>query len=479
MKQAKKLVKYVKLVGLNQQVKENGGVTLYQSTIVRWLSLCDLLESVVKSFKIIRKLLIGKEKQRLIIDLNLQYLKQLCTILKPFKHAIVSIQIGGAPSLYLASMHYAALKDVLQSFESVKKYNEENIDVKKENRSFDDSTDDDLEQELPGIKWFRERLLVLLTEMIVLDIRHVAATFLNPRYRSLKKLPDYVKEQCFQYIRRKIRQIREKQAQQQHQKQFSEPQNKRLKVEKDFFARFESASLSEEFADNNTSGNETEEYDYSVRKGDELDRYRLFEFDKNKKTQHPLDFWKKHQETFPFLSKRTDHSGYDNQTVYKLNIFNDTAVLSAVFCLQSLKHFYLDRLPISDAEVTHLPSQFGKLEYLVSLELSNTDLVSLPNTMANLWSLSMLYLSNSKLTTLPVAIGKIKSLTCINLDNSTNICSIQSINGLPNLHMLSTLNCGITNILLNLPNICYLDMSNNRLTNLVGIKTLGSNYYRL
>ncbi|CAF5192178.1 unnamed protein product, partial [Rotaria magnacalcarata] len=92
--------------------------------------------------------------------------------------------------------------------------------------------------------------------------------------------------------------------------------------------------------------------------------------------------------------------------------------------------------------------------------------------MANLWSLSMLYLSNSKLTTLPVAIGKIKSLTCINLDNSTNICSIQSINGLPNLHMLSTLNCGITNILLNLPNICYLDMSNNRLTNLVGIKTL-------
>ncbi|CAM4774537.1 unnamed protein product [Rotaria magnacalcarata] len=442
MKQAKKLVKYVKLVGLNQQVKENGGVTLYQSTIVRWLSLCDLLESVVKSFKIIRKLLIGKEKQRLIIDLNLQYLKQLCTILKPFKHAIVSIQIGGAPSLYLASMHYAALKDVLQSFESVKKYNEENIDVKKENRSFDDSTDDDLEQELPGIKWFRERLLVLLTEMIVLDIRHVAATFLNPRYRSLKKLPDYVKEQCFQYIRRKIRQIREKQAQQQHQKQFSEPQNKRLKVEKDFFARFESESLSEEFTDNNTSGNETEEYDYSIRKGDELDRYRLFEFDKNKKTQHPLDFWKK--------------------TPRNISI-----------------SFKLDRLPISDAEVTHLPSQFGKLEYLVSLELSNTDLVSLPNTMANLWSLSMLYLSNSKLTTLPVAIGKIKSLTCINLDNSTNICSIQSINGLPNLHMLSTLNCGITNILLNLPNICYLDMSNNRLTNLVGIKTLGSNYYRL
>jgi hypothetical protein len=136
---------------LNQQIKEEGGVTLHQATIVRWLSLSALLESVIKSFKIIRKLLTGKEKQKLITDLNLQCLKQLCALLKPFKHIILSVQKGNAPSLYLVTMCYITLKQVLQSFEAVKKYNEENVDEEKENKFFDDSTDEDLEDELPGI----------------------------------------------------------------------------------------------------------------------------------------------------------------------------------------------------------------------------------------------------------------------------------------------------------------------------------------
>jgi len=111
----------------------------------------DLLESVIKSFKIIRKLLIGKEKQNLISDLNLQYLKQLCTLLKPFKHVIVSVQKGNAPSLHLVTMCYITLKHVLQSFESIKKYNQENLDEVKENEISDDSTDDDLAVEVPGM----------------------------------------------------------------------------------------------------------------------------------------------------------------------------------------------------------------------------------------------------------------------------------------------------------------------------------------
>jgi hypothetical protein len=136
---------------LNQEIKENGGVTLHQATVVRWLSLSDLLASVIKSFKIIRKLLMGKEKQRLIMDLNLQYLKQLCTLLKPFKHVMISVQKGEAPSLYLVSLFYITLKEILQSFESVKQYNHENVDREEENQSFDDLNDDDLEHELLGI----------------------------------------------------------------------------------------------------------------------------------------------------------------------------------------------------------------------------------------------------------------------------------------------------------------------------------------
>ncbi len=136
---------------MNQQIKDEGGVTLHQSTVVRWLPLSDLLESLIRSFQIIRKLLTGKGKQRLIMDLSLQYLKQLYTLLKPFKHVIVSIQKGDAPSIYLVPMCYITLKDVLQSFESIENYNQENLLDSQENQLFDESLDDELENELPGI----------------------------------------------------------------------------------------------------------------------------------------------------------------------------------------------------------------------------------------------------------------------------------------------------------------------------------------
>ncbi|CAF3865138.1 unnamed protein product [Rotaria magnacalcarata] len=76
---------------------------------------------------------------------------------------------------------------------------------------------------------------------------------------------------------KQIKKLREKQTQQQH---FIEPPKLDLNSE-----------------------NESEEYDYTIKKGDELDRYQLFEFDKNKVTKQPLDFWKNHLETFPYLSK--------------------------------------------------------------------------------------------------------------------------------------------------------------------------------
>ena len=115
------------------------------------MSLLDLLESVIKSFRIIRKLLTGKGKQRLIADLNLQYLKQLCTLLKPFKHIIVSVQKSNAPSLYLVPMCYITLKQMLQSFGAIKKYIKKNVEEVDQNQLPYDPTDYDLEDKLPGI----------------------------------------------------------------------------------------------------------------------------------------------------------------------------------------------------------------------------------------------------------------------------------------------------------------------------------------
>ncbi|CAF4316628.1 unnamed protein product [Rotaria magnacalcarata] len=43
---SKKLVKYVKLAGLNKNIEERGGVALKQESVVRWLSMSSMLESV-------------------------------------------------------------------------------------------------------------------------------------------------------------------------------------------------------------------------------------------------------------------------------------------------------------------------------------------------------------------------------------------------------------------------------------------------
>lgn len=264
-------------------------------------------------------MLISKQKQHLINDLNEQTLKQLVVLLKPFKNMMTIIQRGNAPSLHLVSLCYITLKELLSSYELLKQYNKDNDDDDNKEQSAMNSHDDDLEHELPGahveskfpaellfvleVKWFRERLLLLLKEMFVLDIRHVVATLLHPHYRSLKKFPDHVKTQCHRYIRRQIRQLREEaEIEIQLQQKSSEPTAKRFKGAKNLFSRFESENIDEDInQDENSSG--SEEFEYHLKKSDELDRYLLFEFEKTEQTENPLEFWKNHRNQFPYLAQ--------------------------------------------------------------------------------------------------------------------------------------------------------------------------------
>ena len=135
--------------GLNQEIKAAGGTTLHQACVVRWLSLSDLLESVVKSFKITKRVLFNQQKQNIMSDLNEQTLKQLVFLLKPFKIMIKIILCGNAPSLHLVSLCYITLKEVLSSYESLKQYNADNSDQNEVENS-ELFNDFDLENELPG-----------------------------------------------------------------------------------------------------------------------------------------------------------------------------------------------------------------------------------------------------------------------------------------------------------------------------------------
>ena len=142
---------------------------------------------------------------------------------------------------------------------------------------------------------------MLLNEMIILDIRQVAAIFLQPRYWSLRLIPDYVKNQCYKYARQQVRQLRRQQVEAQNQ-QPTEPSTK-VPKKSSIFTRFESGNLNEDLNNDVRSEHESEEYGYNLRKNDELDRYLLYQFDKNRETIEPLQFWRDQQHRFPFLSK--------------------------------------------------------------------------------------------------------------------------------------------------------------------------------
>ena len=47
--------------------------------------------------------------------------------------------------------------------------------------------------------------------MMTLDTRHVIAILLHPRYRSVKKMSDYLKVQSYKYVRDQMKQLRDKQ----------------------------------------------------------------------------------------------------------------------------------------------------------------------------------------------------------------------------------------------------------------------------
>lgn len=140
--------------------------------------------------------------------------------------------------------------------------------------------------------------------MFILDIRHIAATALHPRYRSLKRFPEHLKNQCHRYIRRQIKLLREKANLEEdlHNKQSLEPQPKKMKKDSNLFTRFESDDGDEENKNENSSSG-SEEYDFDVKRSDELDRYLLMEIDKTADAIEPLTFWKNNRNQFPLLSQ--------------------------------------------------------------------------------------------------------------------------------------------------------------------------------
>ena len=66
--------------------------TLHQSSIVRWLSLTDLLESIKRSYDALQIILIERKEEYRIDKINMATVQQLIHFLQPWKYILCKIQ---------------------------------------------------------------------------------------------------------------------------------------------------------------------------------------------------------------------------------------------------------------------------------------------------------------------------------------------------------------------------------------------------
>ncbi len=102
--------------------QSNVTTTLHQSSIVRWLSLSDLLGSIKRSNESLRAVLIQRKEEHRIEKINMSIVQQLIEFLQPWKHILKEIQKGNSPSLFTVLPCITFLKEDLINREKKEKH---------------------------------------------------------------------------------------------------------------------------------------------------------------------------------------------------------------------------------------------------------------------------------------------------------------------------------------------------------------------
>ncbi|CAF1603766.1 unnamed protein product [Adineta ricciae] len=272
----KQLVKYVKLTGLNKPIQDAGGVALKQVTVVRWLSMSNLLESIESPIDYLRSILAKSTNSRQSIKLNkinVDGLKDLICLLSVFRDVSLLVQTGNRPSLHMAYIAMNKLEHHLNG-----------TDVDKEGESIT------LNDRHEGTEFFRKRLFQLLKSMFSFDEKHLAAAVLHPLYRKLTFASAQWKTMAHSFIRQQIDDIL---GVDYHDQTFlSEPAKKKHKSMEDQFADPDDVNID----------SENDIISVSASKNDELDKYLRMSIDDIYKQPNPLSFWKDNESKFPCLS---------------------------------------------------------------------------------------------------------------------------------------------------------------------------------
>jgi hypothetical protein len=82
----------------------------------------ESLESILRSFRIIKKILCSKQQQKLVMNVDEKIIKQIILVLKPVKHVVKLIQTGNSPSLFMVLLSVETLRNVMSSYKELINY---------------------------------------------------------------------------------------------------------------------------------------------------------------------------------------------------------------------------------------------------------------------------------------------------------------------------------------------------------------------
>ncbi|CAM4833825.1 unnamed protein product [Rotaria magnacalcarata] len=126
----KQLVKYVKLINLNQALEDKKSPRLVQSTVVRWLSMSNCLEALLRSYLPLNEIFDERQldKKRLE-NINIFLLEKIIEFLKPWKHISKRLQTTNIPSIHVVIPGIESVKASLEWMSNdTKLSNEREID---------------------------------------------------------------------------------------------------------------------------------------------------------------------------------------------------------------------------------------------------------------------------------------------------------------------------------------------------------------
>ena len=94
--------------------KDSLATTLHQSSVVRWLSLISLLESIKNAYSSLLVVLRGMHQSHRIHNINMDIVEKLIAFLDPWRDVVCELQTGNSPSLFLVLLCIHHLRQKLQ-----------------------------------------------------------------------------------------------------------------------------------------------------------------------------------------------------------------------------------------------------------------------------------------------------------------------------------------------------------------------------